>query len=148
MIIDPTSDIGKLRLRVADYSDLPIFPDNVYQAVLADSGGSLPRAAKTLAGYILGALAHKTHRKLNQLEVWGAEAFENYKAFLILTTKDPSFMDISPIPYSATSSETNPLLQFQETWNRNFYCGTSDQLNNFTAAYSPNDGSKFGPFGG
>ena len=146
MIIDPTSNIGKLRLRVADYSDLPIYPDNVYQAVLDDCGGNLPKAAKTLAGYILGALSQRTHRRMGTLEVWSNEQFENYKAFLILTTKEPAFMDLSPIPLSVTG-EANPLIQFQDTWNRNFYSGTADQHNNLSAAYSPNDGSKYGPFG-
>jgi hypothetical protein len=84
---------------------------------------------------------------MNQLEVWGAEAFNNYKQFLMLTVKDATFMDISPIPYSATS-ESNPLIDFKDSWNRNFYCGTEQQQLNMTASYSPNDGSKFGPFGG
>lgn len=147
MIIDPTSNIGKLRLRVADYSDLPIFPDSVYQSVLDDSAGNLPKAAKTIAGYILGALSHKTHRKMAQLEVWGSEAFHNYKSFLALTITSPEFMDLSPIPYSSTG-ERSSLIDFQETWNRNFYAGTEAQQFHSTASYSPNDGSKYGPFGG
>lgn len=147
MILDPTSDIGKIRLRIGDYSDIPLLPDVVINSAVTDAGGNLPKAAKVCATYILGMLAHKTHRKLNTLEVWGAEAFSNYKQFLMLTIKDPAFMDISPIPYSATS-ESNPLLDFQKTWNRNFYAGNETQQSNATASYSPNDGSKYGPFGG
>jgi hypothetical protein len=29
-ILDPTSPIGKMRLRVGDFSDLPLMPDSVY----------------------------------------------------------------------------------------------------------------------
>lgn len=147
MILDPTSDIGKIRLRIADWSDLPLLSDAVISAAIAEANGNLPKAAKTCALYVLGMLAHKTHRKLNQLEVWGSEAYANYERFLLLTVSNPNFLDISPIPYSATS-ESNPLLDFQKTWNQNFYCGTETQQSNMSAAYSPNDGSKFGPFGG
>lgn len=147
MALDPTSNIGKLRLRVADYSDLPLLPDSVYESTFNDNNGNLPKTAKVIATYILGMLSHKTHRKMNQLEVWGAEAFNNYRQFLLLTVKDPAFMDCSPIPYSSIS-ETNPLIQFQESWNRNYYCGTENQQLNMSAAYSPNDGSTFGPYGG
>lgn len=130
MTLDPTSDIGKLRLRVADYSDLPYLPDAVYQATLNDNAGNLPTTARVLATYILGMLAHKTHRRMNQLEVWGAEAFENYRKFLLLTVKDPAFMSISPIPYGASTTTLHPLLQFSKDWNLNYVAGTqSDQLN-------------------
>jgi hypothetical protein len=147
MTLDPTSDIGKIRLRIADYSDLPLLNDAVISATLADCGGNVPKAAKTCATYILGMLAHKTHRKMAQLEVWGAESFLNYSKFLLLTVSNPNFMDCSPIPYSA-NAESNPLLDFQRSWNQNFYAGTETQQSNSTASYSPNDGSKFGPFGG
>lgn len=147
MSLDPTSNIGKVRLRVADYSDLPYFPDSVYQSVLDDNSNNLPRSAKVMAQYILGMLAHKTHRKLNQLEVWGAEAFKNYKEFLLLTVKDPTFMDISPIPYS-TKAEFSPILQFQSDWNKNYTQGTQDQQLANDASISPNDGSLYGPAGG
>ena len=146
MILDPTSDIGKVRLRVADWQDLPYFPDSVYSAVIGDSDGNLPKASKTMAMYILGVLAHKTHRKLNQIEVWGAEAFKNYKEFLLLTVKDPAFMDISPIPYSGTV-EFSPIMQFQSDWNKNYYSGTQSQELATDASNSPNDGSLYGPLG-
>lgn len=144
MILDPTSPIGMVRLRVADYSDLPLFPDSVYQAVLDENSGSIPATAKTMASYILGALSHKTHRKLAQIEVWGAEAFKNYKDFLILTVKDPAFMSYSPVPYGLSSVDNNPLLQFTQDWNKNFYAGTESQQLAVNALYSPNDGSTYG----
>lgn len=147
MIIDPSTDVGKLRLRVSDFGDIAFLPDQVYVQTLEDCNGNLPKAAKTLAMYILGMLAFKTRRKMAQLEVYSNEQFEQYKQYLMLSVSNPNFMDISPIPYSA-SAESNPLVDFQKTWNRNFYSGTSDQSANHTAALSPNDGSKFGPFGG
>lgn len=143
MSLDPTSNIGKLRLRVADYSDLPYLPDSVYHSVLADNNNNLPRSAKIIAQYILGMLSHKTHRKLAQLEVWGAEAYKNYKDYLLLTVTNAAFMDLSPIPVS-TSAEYNPLIQFQQDWNKNSTNGTDSQQLAFSATLSPNTGGVYG----
>lgn len=148
-IIDPSTNIGKLRLRVADYGDLPYLPDSVYTQTLSDNDNNLVRSSKVIAMYILGMLAFKTHRRMSvQLEVWGAEAFKNYKEFLLLTVSNPAFMQLSPVPYSAASSGVNPLVQFQGDWNKNYYSGTQSQQLAFDALNSPNDGSLYGPVGG
>lgn len=146
-IIDPTTNLGKLRLRVADYSDLPFLPDSVYTATLADTNDNLPRAAKIVASYILGIMSQKTHRRLSSLEVWGAEAFKNYKEFLLLTFTNPHFMDIAPVPYFGGVNEKHQLVEFVESWNKNFYNGNEKQQSAFSASVSPNDGSLYGPTG-
>lgn len=147
MIIDPTSPIGKVRLRIADVNDMPYLSDGVIQSTLDENSGSVVQASKTCAMYVLGMLAHKTHRKMNQLEVYGEQAFVAYKSYLMLCYKDPAFMDFSPVPYSSTA-EFSPILDFQKSWNANFTNGTEAHQLAHTAALSPNDGSKFGPFGG
>lgn len=130
MLIDPTSSIGKVRLRVADYNDLPLFPDEVYQSTLDDCDGNVVRAAKMMAQYILGVLSMRTHEKMVQLEVWGSDYSKNYLAFLKATILNPSLMTDAPIPYAAGIDVTHPLLQFQEDWNLNYRSGTqSEQLN-------------------
>jgi hypothetical protein len=145
--IDPTTNIGKLRLRVADTGDLAIFPDSVYQAVLSETSNNLPQAAIIMAQYILGTLTTKTHRKLAQLEVWGQEAYKNYKDFLLLTVTNPHFMNLAPIPYGSGSEEqVHPLIQFQEDWNKSYHITQSQQLA-FNASNSPNDGSLYGVLG-
>ncbi len=148
MVLDPTTNIGKLRLRIADYSDLPYLPDAVYQSTLDDNDDNLNTSATILAKYILGMLAHKTHRRMGlQLEIWGAEAYKNYRDFLLLTVSNPSFMDVSPIPYSS-ASDFSPIMQFASDWNKNFTQGTEAQQLATNAANSPNDGSLYGPTGG
>lgn len=147
-IIDPSSNLGKLRLRVGDYSDLPYLPDSVYLQTLEDNSGDLVRAAKTCAMYILGQLSFKVRRKMGlQLEVHAGEAFKNYKEFLLLTVTNPAFMDVSPIPYSASSTTDNPLVQFSKDWNNNYYSGTQSQDLAFTADAGPNEGGRYGPLG-
>lgn len=143
MIIDANTDLGRLRLRVADFGDIALLPDSVYSQTLEDKGGNLNAAAKTCAMYILGILSQKTHRKLAQLEIWGAEAFENYKTFLLLTVSNPALMDCSPIPYSSAEA-FSPILDFQKNWNKSFTHGTEAQQLAFTADISPNDNSRTG----
>lgn len=145
MIIDPSTDVGRLRLRVADTNDLPMLSDAVYAQTLEDNGNNLPQAAKACAMYILGMLAHKTHRKLAQLEVYGEQSFIAYKSFLMMCYTNPAFMDFSPVPYSS-SAEFSPILDFQKSWNRNFTNGTEGQQLAFTGDMSPNDGSRTGRF--
>lgn len=145
MIIDPTTSLGKVRLRIADVGDLPYLSDSVIQSTLDDNDDNLKVAAKICAMYVLGMLSHKTHRKLAQMEVWGAEAFESYKTYLMLAHTNPAFMDFSPVPYSS-SAEFSPILDFQKSWNQNFTAGTEAQQLAFNADLSPNDNSRTGGY--
>lgn len=147
-VIDPSTDLGKLRLRVADYGDIPYLPDSVYIQTLQDKNNNLFESTKTCAMYILGMLSFKTHRKMGlQLENWAGEAFSQYKEFLLLTVKDPAFMDMTPMPWGASGSMLDNLLQFQEDWNKQYYNGTQSQKMALDADIGPNDGSRYGPLG-
>lgn len=144
MSIDFSSDVGRVKLRIGDVSDLPFLPDSVVYNEITAAGGNLPKAAQICAQYILAQLAFKTHKKMVQLEVFGAEAFENYRIFLIDTISNPAFMSYSPIAYGAVADASkNPLLQFQTDWNRNWTGLTQDQQMHLTAI--PNDfGNSYG----
>lgn len=122
MIIDPTSVIGKVRLRIADWSDIPLLPDEVIESAIEECSGSIPRAAALCANYILGILSAKTHKRLSQLEVWGAEHFENYVKFLKLTILNPARMDMAPMPYSAALEDEHPMIKFTREWNEAYSC--------------------------
>lgn len=117
-LIDPTTSIGKMRLRVGDWRDIPIMPDSVYTSALADCDDNLPRASALVAQYILATLAHKTHRKMQGLETWGNEQFDNYLKYLKLTVMNPNLMQLAPIPYD--NSAEHPLIEFVEAWNCEF----------------------------
>lgn len=125
-IIDPTTSIGKIRLRTGDWADLTILPDIVIQSALDDCQNNVPRAAALCAQYILATLTAKTHRKLAQLETWSGEHFDNYVKFLKLTVLNPNLMSIAPVPYVNTGEE-NPLLKFTREWNLNYSGITADQ---------------------
>lgn len=129
MVINPTTSIGKLRLRCGDFMDLQMMPDSVYQSALDDNSGNLPRAAMLMAQYILASLTSQVHQKMGLLEVFGNQWFENYVAFIKLTILNPNLMQLAPIPFGAGSDVVHPLLQFRTDWNSNYVYGTqSDQL--------------------
>lgn len=118
-VIDPSTPIGKIRLRTGDWSDLPILNDATIQSALTDCGDNVPRAAQLCAQYILATLTFKTHKKLSTVEVWSGEQFDNYVTFLKTTVLNPNLMSVAPIPYGF-GDETHPLIEFVETWNEEF----------------------------
>lgn len=136
--IDPTTPLGVLRLRVADFGDIPFLPDTVYLQTLVDQNNSLTNSARICASYILGMLAFKTDRKLGlQLSVSGSQAFRQYKEFLILTVKDPAFMDLTPIPFNEFGTTQHPIIVFQKNWNLNIANTTVDQELQWNSIGSP-----------
>jgi hypothetical protein len=138
-ILDPTTSIGKMRLRVGDFSDLPLLPDEVYASALTDSNSSVPRASVLVATYILAMLTGQTHQRLAQIEVFGAEWFSNYLSFVKATILNPNFMDILPMPYVALIKNEFgeivelPLVQFKQDWERNYVSTTQSQDMRLTA---------------
>jgi hypothetical protein len=70
-------------------------------------------------------LTRNTKTKLAQLESYDNQTFDQYKQFLILTTKDPAFMSFNPLVNSSTSNADNKLIQFQNYWNAGYFAGTS-----------------------
>lgn len=117
MALDPSTDIGKIRLRVGDYSDLPILPDSVISSALADCQGNIPRAVALCAQYILASLTAKTHKRLSQIESWGNEQFDNYVTFLRLTVLNPNMSMTAPVPYVVGDGIEHPIVGFIEDWN-------------------------------
>lgn len=155
MVIDPTSPIGKVRLRVGDFSDLPLFVDSVYLSALSDSNQSVPRASVLMCQYILALLTAQTHQKIAQIEVFGAEYFQNYLSFIKATILNPNLFDILPLPYVATYLNQYgevcelPLVQFQKDWNANYISTTASQDMHMTAfaqtvVLTPSSGEIYG----
>lgn len=152
MIIDPTSNVGKIRLRIGDYSEFPFFPDEVYLSALEDSNNSVPKASQLMATYMLALLTSQSHQKLAHIEVYGAEHFQNYLKFVRLIVLNPNFMDLSPMPYVAQVVNEYgevvelPLVQFQKDWNANYTSLTQSQDMHLTA-YATYNGILTDPFG-
>lgn len=119
-VLDPSTPLGKVRLRIGDWHDFVILPDAVITNALTDCDNDIPRTASLCAQYVLATLTAKTHRKLTgQLEYWGAEHFDNYVKFLKMTILNPNLMTLAPVPYDNTGDE-NPLIAFVAAWNDSY----------------------------
>lgn len=133
MPLDPTTNLGKVRLRIGDFGDLPLLSDSIINSALTECSDNVPRAAALCAQYILALISSKTHRRMTAaLEVWGAEHFDNYLKFLRATILNPHLMDMSYMPYGGGTSETHPLIAFMDNWNDSYnntpgslYAGTT-----------------------
>lgn len=120
--IDPTTPLGKVRLRIGDWSDIPILPDSVINASLTDCQNSIPRTSQLCAQYILATLTAKTHKKLAQLEAWSGEQFNNYLAFLKLIVLNPHVSATAPVPYVNDLTE-HPIQEFMDEWKAGYLPG-------------------------
>lgn len=123
--IDPTTNEGKLRLRLGDWKDVTWLPSSVYQQTLADCNNNLTKAAGLLAQYILAILSHGTRSKLGQIESFDNQAFEQYRQFIIDTVSNPAIMNISPLAIVTGADEDNKLIEFSKLWNNGYPAGTS-----------------------
>lgn len=123
--LDLSSDISKLRLRVGDWRDPVILPDEVYQDALDQNNDNLNRSAILCAQYILATLSFGTRSKFQYIESYDNQAFDQYRKFLLDTVNNPAFMTYNPIAYGGDTSETNPLIQFAKSWNAGYTNGTA-----------------------
>lgn len=126
-VIDPTTNLGKLRLKVGDITDLQLLPDSVYTQTLVDTNNNLTQSTGIIAGYILAILSQQTHQKLVQIEVFGNQWFEQYVTFIKLVVLNPNLSQIAPVPYAAGVDTQNPLTQFTDDWYANYAQGTQSQ---------------------
>ena len=128
--IDPTTNLGKVRLRCADWnSDAGYFlPDAVYEQTLIDTNQNVPRSASICAQYILGILSQRTHKKLQQLELFNDAQFTQYLQFLKITILNPNNLsDVVPIPYAPNLTWEHPITAFIYDWNHTYARGTNSQ---------------------
>ena len=127
MVIDPTTDVGKIRLRIGDYLDIQILPDIVIENALSEKSGNIVNASILCAQYILAALSRGVHERLQMIEVYGNQAFDQYLEYLKFCTSDPNFISISPLIYSANPEEDHPIIKFRKDFNGNFIQGTQSE---------------------
>lgn len=132
-VIDPTTNLGRVRLRVGDFTDFQIFPDSVYESTLIDCANNVPQASKLMAQYILATLSMRVHERLGNVEVFGSDYAKQYVAFIKTTILNPNMMEIAPIPYGSGIAVEQKLLKFREDFNNNYSAGTQDQLMSLTA---------------
>ena len=106
MAIDFTTPEGRIRLRVGDTQDVQIFEDDIYTECYQKNNENENATIREMAYYILGYLAQNTRERLDRIEYYGQEAFENYLKFLNVLIKDPrTSMSITGVYCGGLSKE-------------------------------------------
>lgn len=132
-MIDFSTNIGKLRLKVGDFQDLSILPDSVYLQTLTENENNINRSSKIIAGYIAAILSQRSHEKVSFLEIWGAEAFDNYMIFIKNIILNPSMSGVSPIPYGFNEGTISPIIKFQNNWEASYQIPNADDVLEYIA---------------
>ena len=80
--IDMNIPRDRVRLAIADTSDLPMLDNSTIEYVLTKNNNNEPASIKECAGYVLGILSQTTDEKLDRLQWMGSTLFGNYLLFL------------------------------------------------------------------
>lgn len=90
MVIDMTSPIGRIRVKVGDTADVPILPDNVYEFYFKENKENEKATVREVAYVILGVLSQNTRQRLDRIETFGQQAFDQYLKFIQQVINNPT----------------------------------------------------------
>lgn len=111
MSYDPTMLASNLIYQVRFYigdtdPSMEFLSDDEIQFLLDITGNDPKKAALVAANRLLAQWSKFTREREGQVEVYGAERFNNYKLFLEGLVNDPSFSSVyTPIPYAGGISK-------------------------------------------
>lgn len=88
--IDPTVATDRIKLAVGDVSDIPYLTEEIYQYCLDIQNNNEPAATRMAAQMILAQLAYGSHQRLDKIEQWGSESFNNYLTYIKQVISNPS----------------------------------------------------------
>lgn len=96
-----TNPVDEIRLRLGDIDpDFPLMGDEEYQYFLGKNPVDLTSALLGAAQSLLFYISRYTRERTGMIEVYGAEAFNNYLAAYKLLLKNPlGALNLAPIPY-------------------------------------------------
>lgn len=101
------SEIEQVRLNTGQDDDFNFLSDAEIQHLL-DTYGSVRVATLQAARIILFKLSRQTHEKVELLEIWGNQAFDNYLRSLKMLLNDSQFSDSSTAtPYAGGISKSD-----------------------------------------
>ena len=105
-----TNPIDRLRLNVGDiWADTEWLHDEDYQYFLDKNNGNENRATLDAARSLLFVLTRFTRERTGDIEVYGAEIFNNYFKALQLILKNPDIAISAAIPYAGGISKLDML---------------------------------------
>lgn len=100
---DPNNPVDRVRIRVGDTDPLNEFVDNVwYNYYLTENTNNETLTAIDIAKLILVNFTSNTREKVDQVEIWGNDKFDNYLDWLKSFIENPSLSGLgSPSPYAS-----------------------------------------------
>ena len=106
---DPTRDIDRVRVKVGDTdTNNEYLSDDWYSYYLTQNSSNERLAAIDAAKSILAKFTSSTRAKLDQLEVYENQQFDQYLKWLKNFIEDPSISGLlSPVPYAGGVSESD-----------------------------------------
>jgi len=106
---DPTNNpIDRIRLNVGDiWDDMEMLTDADYQYFLDAADGNERRATMDAVRAILFKLTRMTRERTGDIDVYGAEWFNNYFKALQLILKDPNISISVAMPYAGGISRSD-----------------------------------------
>lgn len=88
-----TSAVDRVRLIVGDtMTEIEYLSDDTYEYLLTKHNNNETASALEAARYILGSLARYSRQRTGDIEVYGAEMFNNYKDFLVELLRNPQML--------------------------------------------------------
>lgn len=106
---DPANNpIDRIRLNVGDtWDDMEMLTDADYQYFLDAADGNERRATMDAVRAILFKLTRMTRERTGDIDVYGAEWFNNYYKALQLILKDPNISVSVAMPYAGGISRAD-----------------------------------------
>lgn len=78
MALDLSNPIDRIRLLLGDWQDVQILPDEVYEYALSKYDNNEKSAAVEVAYNILAVLSQNTHSRIDRIELYGNQAFDQH----------------------------------------------------------------------
>lgn len=103
-----TSATDRLRLATGDIDESLVFLDDAtYAYYLSKNNGNEKRTARELMPIILLSLAKMRRERAYEVEVFGAETFNNYMQALKFAISNPAMYDVEFTPYAGGISRSD-----------------------------------------
>ena len=81
-MIDLNTPVGQLRLETGDVGDIVILSDAEYSYILSKYGNSVKDSVIDALYAVLARLSFKTRERLDRIEYFGNQSYEQYKTFV------------------------------------------------------------------
>lgn len=81
-MIDLNTSVGQLRLETGDVADVPVMSDAEYTYILSQHNNIVKDSVLDALYAILARLAYNTDQRLDRIQFWGSQSYEQYKQFV------------------------------------------------------------------